>query len=252
MPRSSSRKEGTEVIWRGGELPRDLRSCLRSRVLEIALPGTRATSEPLAEWAQRHIRLDGKPFSFEGHAYLRALYDDTSPHLVLIKAAQVGGTTCAILKAIQACRNGLNSIYYFPTKTDAQDLSKTRVAPMLAENPFLARLMSSTDTVGLKRIGSAFLYFRGMQSEVGLKSVPADLLVFDELDEVAPDARARALERLAHSDYKRIIELSNPSLPGYGIDESYERSDQKHWTVRSGACNIWTALDCAFPTRFGE
>src|SRR5262249_3537427 len=165
---------------------------------------------------------------------------------------QVGGTTCAILKSIQACRNGLNCIYYFPTKTDAQDLSKSRVTPLLAENPFLARLMRSTDTVGLKKIGSAFLYFRGMQSEIGLKSVPADFLIFDELDEVAPDARTRALERLAHSDYKRVLELSNPSLPMYGIDESYEKSDQRHWTVKCEACGTWTALDCAFPTRLGE
>jgi hypothetical protein len=31
----------------------------------------------------------------------------------------------------------------------------------------------------LKRIGDAHLYLRGMQSSVSLKSVPADLLIFD-------------------------------------------------------------------------
>ena len=103
------------------DLPPSLRAYLRGRISEVARAETRATSEPLAEWARRNIRLDGKPFSFEGHAYLRALYDETSPHVVLIKAAQVGGTTCAILKAIQACRNGLNSIYYFPTKTRSEE-----------------------------------------------------------------------------------------------------------------------------------
>src|SRR6266705_776418 len=103
MLRRSSRKEGTEMILRGGELTPGLRSYLRSRALEIALPGTRATSEPLAEWAQRYIRLDGKPFSFEGHAYLRALYDDTSSHVVLIKAAQIGGTVWAILRSLHTC-----------------------------------------------------------------------------------------------------------------------------------------------------
>lgn len=36
-----------------------------------------------------------------------------------------------------------------------------------------------------------------------------------------------ARERLAHSDYKRIIELSNPSLPDYGIDEAYLSSDRR-------------------------
>src|SRR2546427_7704 len=105
----------------------------------------------------------------------------------------------AILRSIHACKNGLNVIYYFPTKTDVLDFSKSRVAPLLADNPFLGRLITDTDTAGLKRIGSAHLYLRGMQSTVGLKSVPADMLVFDELDEATPEARSLAKERLAHS-----------------------------------------------------
>ncbi|MCH6590974.1 MAG: phage terminase large subunit family protein, partial [Proteobacteria bacterium] len=183
---------------------------------ELALPATRAVSEPLADWALRRVRLDGRPFRFEGHAYLKAIYDDTAPHIVLSKAAQIGGTTWAILKAFHACAMGLNVMYFFPTRTDVLEFSKSRVGPLLADNPFLSRLMKDTDTAGLKRIGSAYLYLRGMQSTVGMKSVPADMLVFDELDEATPDAKSLAKERLAHSDYRRVVELSNPSLPNYG------------------------------------
>ncbi len=232
--------------------PLKLRGYLRGRSAEIARAETRATSEPLALWAQRRIRIDGRPFSFEGHAYLRDIYDDPAQHVVLSKAAQIGGTTWAILRSIHACKNGLNVIYYFPTKTDVLDFSKSRVAPLLADNPFLGRLLTDTDTAGLKRIGSAHLYLRGMQSTVGLKSVPADMLVFDELDEATPEARSLAKERLAHSDYKRIVELSNPSLPEYGIDEAYQASDQRHWTIKCGACGAWTALEKEFPTKLGQ
>lgn len=192
------------------------------------------------------------PFSFSGHEYLRAIYDDTAPHVVLSKAAQIGGTTWAILRSIHACLTGLNVIYFFPTRTDVIEFSKSRVGPLLAANPHLSRLMTDTDTAGLKRIGDAHLYLRGMQSSVGMKSVPADMIVFDELDETSPAAKAIALERLAHSDYKRLIELSNPSLPGYGIDEQYEKSDQRHWTLRCAACGTWTALDKEFPRKLGE
>jgi hypothetical protein len=228
------------------------RGYLRNRMAQIARPGTRATSEPLADWARRRIRLEGRPFSFEGHAYLRAIYDDTAPHVVLSKAAQIGGTTWAILRSIHACRSGLNTIYYFPTKTDVLDFSKSRVGPLLMNNPFLARLMTDTDTAGLKRIGSAHLYLRGMQSTVGLKSVPADMVVFDELDESDPVAKTMARERLAHSDYKRIIELSNPSLPDYGIDEAYQASDQRHWLLKCPTCGHWTALEKEFPNKLGQ
>src|SRR5262249_30650685 len=89
---------------------------LRARMLEIARPETSAGSEPLAEWALRRIRLDGKPFSFEGHEFLRGIHDDTAPHVVVCKAAQVGGTTWAILRSIHSCAAGLSVMYFFPTR----------------------------------------------------------------------------------------------------------------------------------------
>ena len=95
-----------------------VRGYLRGRIAEVASATTRATSEPLADWAVRRIRLAGRPFTFDGHEYLRAIYDDTAQHVVLIKAAQIGGTTWAILRAIHACAMGLTGMYFFPTRTD--------------------------------------------------------------------------------------------------------------------------------------
>jgi hypothetical protein len=229
-----------------------IRGYLRGRVAEIAQPATRASSEPLAKWAQRKVRIDGKPFRFEGHEYLRAIYDDRCPHIVLLKAAQIGGTTWAILKSFHACVMGLNVLYLFPTKTDVIEFSKSRVGPLLADNRFLSQEVRETDTAGLKKLGAGFLYLRGMQSTVGIKSIPVDQIVYDELDEATPEAKSLARERLSHSDYKRVIELSNPSLPDYGIDEAYQLSDQRHWTVRCGGCGTWTAPDKAFPKTLGQ
>jgi len=219
---------------------------------ELASPATRSFSDPLAQWCVRNIRLDGRPFRFAGHEYLEPIYDDTSPHVVVSKAAQVGGTTWALLRSLHACLNGLNVIYFFPTRTDVLDFSKSRVSPLLGDNSFLAQHMSDTDAAGLKRIGDAHLYFRGMQSTVGMKSVPADMIVFDELDEATPEAKTMARERLSHSQYKRTIELSNPSLPDYGIDEQFQASDQRHWTMRCVACGEWTCLEKEFPRKLGE
>ena len=86
----------------GGRAPSACRGYLRGRVSELALPATRAASEPLAQWAQHRVRLDGRPFSFEGHEYLRAIFDDTAPHIVLSKAAQIGGTTWSAIQVTTA------------------------------------------------------------------------------------------------------------------------------------------------------
>jgi hypothetical protein len=79
---------------------------------------------------RENVRLEGRPFRFEGHEYLRAIYDDTSPHVVISKAAQVGGTTWALLRSIHAALSGLHIVYYFPTRSDVIDFSKSRVAPL--------------------------------------------------------------------------------------------------------------------------
>jgi len=84
--------------------------------------------------------------------------------------------------------------------------------------------MLDMDTAGLKRIGDSHLYLREMKPLVGMKSVPADMIVFAELDEATAEAKAMAKERFSHSDYKHVIELSNASLPDYGIDEPFQAS----------------------------
>jgi hypothetical protein len=225
---------------------------LRSRLLEVASPATRTRSQPLSNWASTNIRLDGRPFSFEGHAYLRAIYDDTSPHVCLVKAAQVGGSVWAILRSVHACLSQLSVMYCFPTRTDVLEFSKSRITPLIADNPILARSITDVDSAGLKKIGDSYLYLRGMQSAIGIKSVPADMIVFDELDEATPDAKKRALERLSHSGYKRVVELSNPSIPGYGIDEVFQRSDQRHWHLRCPGCQRWTSPVLEFPRELGR
>src|SRR5512134_3430013 len=97
--------------------------------------------------------------------------------------------------------------------------------------------MADVNAVGLKRVSEGFLYLRGMQSTVGLKSVPADMVVYDELDEATPEAKAMAKERLSRSACGLIIELSNPSLPDFGIDEAFQKSDQRHWMLKCSRCN---------------
>jgi hypothetical protein len=235
-----------------GSLPPSGVTYLKSRLAELTLPDRKAAVEPLATWAERRIHLDQRPFSFEGHAYLRGIYDDQASRVVLVKAAQIGGTTWAMLRSLHACVMGLRVIYFFPTAADVTEFSKARVGPFLAENPFLQGLIGDTDTANLKQIGNASLHFRGMQRPTQMKSIPADLIVFDELDEATPDARALAMERLSHSVYKRVIELSNPSIPNYGIDASFQDTDQRHWTLRCDACGEWTALDKEFPARLGQ
>jgi hypothetical protein len=208
--------------------------------------GDRAEVPPFHEWV-KNITLDGKPFTYQRHEYLIEPYKDNHPDQTEMKAAQMGLTSKAILKVAYGARyEGYRGILYlFPSKSDVTDFSKGRIDPLIQENPdTIGGWIRDTDAANIKRIWNAFLYLRGMKSRVSLKSVPADFLIFDELDEAPQNAIDMAIERLAHSEFKEVWKLSNPTLPDYGIDKAFQETDQRYWLLKCQKCGEHTCLEC--------
>lgn len=205
--------------------------------------------QPFHEWVKDTI-LDGRPFTYDRHEYLIDPYKDDHPHVVELKAAQLGLTTKAMLKAMFGARyKGYKGILYlFPSKSDVTDFSKGRIDPLIDDNPkSIGSWIRDTDSANIKRIWNAFLYLRGMKSRVGLKSIPVDYCIFDELDEAPQLAVDMAVERMAHSEFKEILKLSNPTLPDYGIDAAFQETDQRFWLLRCEKCGEYTCLEDSFP-----
>lgn len=194
--------------------------------------------------------LDDKPFSFERHEYLIEPYKDNHPDITEMKGAQLGLTTKAMLKVIFGARYGnyKGILYLFPTRTDVTDFSKGRVDPLIEDNPnSIGVWLKDTDTANIKKIHKSFLYLRGMKSRVGLKSIPVDMVVIDELDEAPQNSVDMAMERMSHSKIKEILKLSNPTLPDYGIDKAFQLTDQRYWLLKCPKCNEYTCLEDTFP-----
>ena len=206
---------------------------------------------PFHEWVPSiPIVLDGRPFSFERHEYLLEPYRDDHPDQTEEKAAQLGLTSRAMLKVIYGARyKGYRGILYlFPSKTDVTDFGKGRIDPLIDENPeTIGRWLRDTDSANIKRIHNCFLYLRGMTSRVGLKSVPADFIVFDEMDEAPQNAIDMAMERMGHSEFREVFKLSNPTLPDYGIDKAFQETDQRYWLLKCRRCGAYTCMEDTFP-----
>jgi hypothetical protein len=61
--------------------------------------------QSIGEWAvSAPVMLDGRPFTFHKHEYLRLPYEDNHPDQVEMKAAQLGLTSKAMLRAIFSAR----------------------------------------------------------------------------------------------------------------------------------------------------
>jgi phage terminase large subunit GpA-like protein len=46
---------------------------------------------------------------------------------------------------------------------------------------------------------------------------------------------------------QKILKLSNPTLPDYGIDAAFQETDQKYWLLKCGECGDYTCLEDTFP-----
>jgi hypothetical protein len=208
----------------------------------------------LREWISRaNITLKGKKYSTKGHEYLDKIIDDTSSYQVYRKGAQVGISTTMLLKSMWISDNkGRKCVYYFQNDDAVSDFSNDRCQPMVESSSYLSGRLRTTNNVQLKQIGPGSLYFRGLFSKGKVKSVDADAIFLDELDEAKPANVAFAIDRLMHSDLQWVTSLSQPSYPGVGIDADFADSDQQFWHIRCEACNEWNCLDLSWPKNFIE
>lgn len=181
----------------------------------------------------------GEFMDWYNHQYLIQIYEDTSQNMVLKKAAQVGITTFGMNKALWVADTYDSSIIYtFPTAHDVSDFSRARMNPLIQSSPHLRKVIGgdTIDSVQLKQIGNSFLYFRGAWSERQAISVDSDFNIHDEIDFSKPDIIEMYKERLSHSKLKWFLAFSTPTIPEFGIDYLYNRSDKKEWFVTCPKC----------------
>lgn len=179
----------------------------------------------------------------------QALYGEQSPRVAVKKASQVFVSEWLINMALWCAdtkqgRRG-NVLYIFPVKESMGDFVRARIDPAIEESLYLQDRVrpirgiqmrgtpsaQMTDNVGMKRVGASFIYLRGSNSQSGLLTVDADLVIYDEVDRLAEGTLDLGAKRLGSSLLAWQRYASTPTFPGVGIDALWEKSDQRHWMV---------------------
>lgn len=205
----------------------------------------------LLDWTLKYRQMlkPGMPLDFTAHAYLVGLYDCQGKRVVVNKAAQMGASEYAVSYAVwSADQRNATVLYVFPTDIHVSDFSSARIGPALEASEYLTSLVvdggeerSGANRVTLKRIGDRFMYLRG--AKVGadgqapqLKSIDADVLILDEVDEMDERAAAIAVKRLGHSSLAEERYISTPTYPGRGINAFWLQSDMREWFIPCPHC----------------
>lgn len=189
---------------------------------------------------EEHISNDqGQLLDFKDHPYLLDIYDDFSPKQAILKAAQIGFSTMANIKAMWLAKNrGLDIIYSLPSAADIKNFVSGKTNRLIANNPIFQDWTEDKDSIEQKQVGNNVIYFRGTWTERAAIAIPADLYISDETDRSKQDIVQQYKTRLQHSKYAWEWYFSNPSVASesVGVNRYWVQSDQKHWFVHCG-CN---------------
>lgn len=68
--------------------------------------------------------------------------------------------------------------------------------------------------------------------------IDIDYLALDEYDRVGNQAEDSAIESMASSKFKMLRRFSTPTIPGYGVDRIFNRSDMKYYIHNCTHCGF--------------
>ena len=211
---------------------------------QLKIPPEKIASEAIGFFLKYYkISNDqGQPLDFKDHAYLKEIYQDFSPKQAILKAAQIGFSTTANIKALWLAKNkGMDIIYSLPSASDIKDFVSGKTNRLIDYNPIFQEWTADKDSIEQKRVGNNVIYFKGTWTERAAIATPADLYISDETDRSKQDIVEKFQSRLQHSKYAWEWYFSNPSVPGQGVDKHWQKSDQKHWFVKC-ECGEWQYL----------
>lgn len=207
-----------------------------------------ALKDPVT-WGMTYRNLKGEPYRFElpvplrddpkfwnrHRPFLKQMLQDQAKNKCYEKSRQCGASESSVTEVLWflSCHKATKAVYVFPTQQQMEDFSNSRIDPCLDESDYLRSLRGKTDNVKMKQIGSnSFLFMRSGQTSRAGEGVDADALFIDEKDRMSDKIEAAFEQSLSSSSYALLREFSTPTLPGMGVDKSFQASCQYHWFVK--------------------
>lgn len=212
----------------------------------------------VSEWADRYRYLPSESASEHGQwktsrtPYLKDIMDaviDPEIHTVVVM-------TCSQIGKSEALNNAL---FYFahqdpcpilliqPTLTDAEDYSKSRLAPSIRDSAVLREIFheeksrNSNNTIFKKSFDGGRMVLVGANSPSGLSSKPIRIVLADEIDRYEATKEGSPVkladQRTLTFHNRKLILTSTPSTKGFSeIEKWYNKSDKRKYFVTCPEC----------------
>lgn len=210
--------------------------------VRVASGRTRDLSR-MAEWLcehTKHPKNNRLPWSFKDHEMQIDIANETRSHVKVRKCSQVGLSELSVRIALGmlAIFSGSTAIYTLPTAKFAGKFAKARISPVVEASQALSALVpTGADSNELKQFGTSFLYIVGTSGASSPISIPADMLIRDEVDFSNQSLLSMFFSRLGHAvDGGWIRDFSTPTVDNFGISSEFDATTNGRYTVKCQTC----------------
>lgn len=203
----------------------------------------------LDEVVLKYGHANGKRWSFEEHEFQMEIIKDTSSRIAVRKCSQVGLSEVMVQKllAMAASLNHVRIIFTLPTKEMAIAFSKDRIDGAIDQSDFYSGMVqAAANSASQKKIGSCVVYVSGSFGSNSAISVPAEVIINDEVDFSNQVVLGKLTSRLRHAQIvdehgQRGLQyqFSTPTVKGYGIDAQFQLGTQKYYMCKCKSCGEW-------------
>lgn len=197
--------------------------------------------------------VEGVPFTFDDHEYQIEIMRDTAARIDIRKCSQVGASELWAQKTLAMCAvlKNIRIMFSQPTKEMAVKFSKDRIDGVIEQSPYYGGLVApGGNAAGMKKIGSNMLYIIGTFGANSAISIPAEIIICDEVDFSNEVVLGKLNSRLRHAksvneygDRGFRYRFSTPTVDGFGIDKGFQAGDQRYYMCKCEHCSKWVVPD---------
>ena len=206
---------------------------------------------PPSELAKRILTIKGRPYSLDDRKIMKEFVMDSSAHRILvIGGRQIEKSTTVAAKMIiySIFIPYFNAVYVAPSPEQRKLFAYQRTKAFIDDmNPKLRKALFKNHQ-DEKRVffipfanNSAIIHYHTGTRPDKVRSVSADMLVFDEVQDHDPDALEVIEHTLFHSDFKGGYELVAGTAKSVEHPTQYywEKSTQAEYLIKCNHCGHW-------------
>jgi hypothetical protein len=197
------------------------------------------------------VRLDGVPIRFDGRPYLPSIYASNARNLVIRASRQVEKSTfVANTIAFELARRpGVSILLVCPRHEQARVFMRSRLQPLILDSPLVRRVLLRGRRRPLQighmvfDNGSQLFVRAAFHSGDAARGISADILLVDEVQDIAARDLPVLQETLSHSAIRRTILTGTPKLVENHLEAAFSRSTGNEWIIACPGCGANVVLD---------